>query len=505
MATAVDAPIKRSHPLRNFLLKFGLATSVFYTGGTALSLYNDQFSELFIDNVPLAEELVELCESYRDGAFDAPSLSLDEIREKFGEFTRRIVEVPNKGASPANASTVASVEAAAPVAPVKPAGPMIKLVLQQVSLDNTTSESIRELVDSLNATIESINSQSLLLPEEIINSITTTYNRLYSTVAQLNESLNDILSAEINRKASEQSARLEEKYGQLAKSKELELTEKFLNEFNGFKAQLEQQSSQELANALKTNEQALLAKHSNEVALLSIKQVEEFNKILGEKLDKERQGRLSKLTELNDSVGELVAAVDKLDSVVVKNEATTQLTLLVSKLRNKLESGEQSSIHLEKELTRLKTLADILPGKPKKCCSKNPQLLDLAITELDQLTKTEILSDEQLYNRWVLLQKDLKTASLLPPNAGILGHLSAKFFSLFLFNKSGVSTENDMDSVIARVGENLRLSKLDQAVEEAVGLKGWPRVLCDDWVREARRKLEVETLVDVLDCEVRSL
>ena len=483
----------------------GLVTVGFYIGGVALSLNNDQFGELFCDNVPLAETLVELYESYRDEKFQASRMSLDELKQKFGELGTKVDRVPNRGAgSEITTGAVAALPATTDVRVEDDS--LIKLRLPHVEL-HSESKKAKDMVTELNSAVSSINEQSLLLPEDTYNAVHDAYGKLSGALKVLDENVQNEVAESVAFQYGTASEELHKSYELRAKDREIELTQQFLSEFNQFKAQLEAHSSQELAAALKANEQALLAKQSNEVALLSIKQVEEFNKILSQKLDNERQGRLSKLEALNESVQGLTEAIDQVDKLVMKSEVLSQLALLTTLLKNKLHAGDQASITIDAELSRLKTLCDILPGKPSKCCKKNgPQLLDVVVTQLDKLASQQlVLSNEQLYNRWSLLQKDLSTSSLLPPNAGILGHISAKFFGFFLLDKAGAPVDNDMESVIARVSQNLRLSKLDKAVEEVVSLKGWPRVLCDEWVHEARKKLEIETLVDALDCEIRCL
>ncbi|SCW04422.1 LAFE_0H13168g1_1 [Lachancea fermentati] len=512
LATFAGEPAAAPHPVRNFLVKFAAATSLFYVGGVALSVYNDQFEELFTDNVPLAEPLVDFYQSYRDGTLQTSKISLEELKLKFGELSNKVEQIPNAGATSMLAQTDPAASPKTKAAQVLEDS-LVMLRLPQVppvaTLDTASAaapSAANHLVDSVNEIVASVNAQSLLLPEDSYNAVTLAWGKLTAALQQLTADFDHDVAQQVARRYGEASVELEHAYDARLKAAEVEITQRFLDEFANFKAQLEKHSSEELACALQANEQALLAKQSNEVALLSIKQVEEFNKILSEKLDQERQGRLAKLEELNTSVANLTQVVDKVDVFVKKNEVLTRLTLLTTEIRDRLQSGDLTSVQLDDQLSELKTLSDILPGKPHKCCTKTPHLLDVLVAELDQLAaQQQILSNEQLYNRWSLLQDDLKTASLLPPNSGILGHLSAKFFSLFLFNKSGSSVENDMDSVIARVSENLRLANLENAVEEVVNLKGWPRVLCDEWVHEARKKLEVETLVDALDCEVRTL
>lgn len=49
------------------------------------------------------------------------------------------------------------------------------------------------------------------------------------------------------------------------------------------------------------------------------------------------------------------------------------------------------------------------------------------------------------------------------------------------------------------------LGTIDIAVEEATNLKGWSRKLANDWVLQARKRLEVEFLLNLIETESRLL
>ncbi|SCV04219.1 LAMI_0H14356g1_1 [Lachancea mirantina] len=503
-ATLPEKPASKSHPVRKFVSRVVLATTAFYAGGVALSLYNDQFEELFTESVPGAERLIEWSELLKNGSFRASQVSLDELKQKFGAFTTKVDRIPNHGADP-TVTTLHEAQTAAPqpTEPVEEVA-MVKLTLHPIPGRFEPTSKAHELVSSVNELVDNVNGQSILVSEDAYDAVQKTYIQLGDAVQVLAGDFDKALAEALAVKYGQATEDLQASYETRFKERELDLTGDFLQQFNSFKKQLEEHSSEELKAALKANEQALLAKQANEVAFLSIKQVEEFNKILSEKLDKERQGRLAHLEDLDKDVNSLGDVIDAVDRFVVRDEVITQLTLVLAQIQNTLQSKDLRSVQIQNEIERLKTLTDTLPKK--NCCSQTPRLLDVLVNELSELTENRnLLSREQIYNRWILLQKDIATATLLPPNAGILGHISAKFFSLFLFNKSGSPVNNDVDSVIARVTEDLRLAKLDKAVEEVVALQGWPRVLSEQWLQDARTKLEVEILVEALDCTVRTL
>lgn len=510
-----------THPLRRFLLRTSLAVSSFYAGGLALAEYNDSFNDIFVENVPFAETLVDSFESYRDATMSSNPLTLEELRAKFdGMLGGKVSSVPNEGVSAQNASednlktpVVTKIDESSPATSTASArhdAVLVNLSPIHVIIDSKTPEKFAEIVKSINETIRAINEQKILVAEEQLSAIVGSYQTLSASVISYGKDIDTVVEQGMSERTAQLVKELTEKYEDKLKDEEKALTSRFTKELQDYRTTLDERSARQLAEDLKTNEQTLLAKHANEVALLSITQVEEFNKILKEKLDDERDGRLAHLKELDSGVGKLLESVDRLNQVLTKKEAVTQLTLTIEELKTKLQAPNSHPLNIDKQLKKLKSLSDLLPGKPKPCCkSKNssPALIDVAISELGNLTdKNDILTNEQLYNRWNLLADDFKTASLLPPNAGILGHTFAKMFSFLLFTKQGSSPDNqDLDSVFARVNENLKLSKLDKAVEEAVALQGWPYVLCKEWINEARRKLEVESLVDVLDCELRTL
>ncbi|KAL2708605.1 MICOS complex subunit MIC60 [Kluyveromyces marxianus] len=517
---STSAPVKTAHPIRNFFLKLTAATTAFYAGGVALSVYNYQFAELFTDNVPLAEELVQLVESYNDGTLNAPQLSLEEIRQKFGSFARRVENVRHEGSSPVAAVTptpvTSSVAVPEPaVAVVDPSIPPVDSVLLKLPHLKLDEESVspknKEFVESFNRQVDLLNESHLVLPENAVELFLNSYKNLSVELNKLNKDLTEQLNAQLSTLSSELKQSVEADKAKEIENNRAQLVQQFEKDLSNLKVEFEQKFDSQLQASLKANEQALLAKHKNELAMLSIKQVQEFNKIISDKIENERNGRLKNLDELNDSVKNVSDSLESIEQTILKSECINQLTTLVSSIRFKLNLDNTPSLDLSKDLQRLKLLVNILPGKPNKCECKEPQLIDVVVKELDTLIsgkseqERQVLSNEQLLNRWNLLQEKVREASLLPPNAGFLGHISAKFFSLFLFNKSGISNDNDIDSVISRVSENIKLNRLDKAVEEVVQLQGWSRLEAESWLQAARSKLELETLVDVIDHELKTL
>ncbi|KAH3900603.1 related to Formation of crista junctions protein 1 [Saccharomycodes ludwigii] len=528
LSSTITAPknVGSKHPISNFFIKLSLATGAFYVGGVALSEYNDQFGSLFTDNVPLAEEACELYESFRDGELFNGSANgsaihstayetFEDLKNKIGKLGSK--EIPSgSGVSPqplVDQNELSEVSAAAATVPAN----IIPLSLKQlVSNTPANNEVVGQLLKVTNETIDVINRGGFKLPEKDVNELNKQLNILNDIVSKSNVQLNKLADQSIITTSNV----LQQEYNEKLVKEQALLDQKYLHEFNNFKEKLEAKFQKQLKTELTTNEENLSAKQANQVALLSIKQVEQFNRILKEKLDQEREGRLSKLEQLDAAVSTLDGTITKLDKYVLTREAVTQLVTLCSQLKDNLILGSGGD-DLVKHVEKIKLLASVIPYASmcgcKNCkksgfcscgCSRKKKLMDYAASELETvLTSTPdvpVLTNEQLYNRWNLLSDKLKEASLLPPNAGILGHFGAKIFSKLLFDKTGISKDNDMENVVACVSEYIKLAKLDLAVEEVVSLDGWARVLCNDWIIEARKKLEVQTLVDVIYGEART-
>ncbi|KAL3235046.1 MICOS complex subunit MIC60 [Nakaseomyces bracarensis] len=495
--TGASVKAKKKGGLLMKVVGLTIGVSGLYAGGVAVSQYNDSFANVFTEKVPGAESLVDTYEYYRYDPRFSKWLTKDHIVGFFKGEKDHEHEV-NRKPTPL---------------PIHDSIKELQLKLLELDSENNSEAELQKIIDSLNNTVNLINEQKFRIGGMKLEKVEESYHQLIEDILHLDKNLKETVSHSINEKAEEVASKLSKQYKRKLSVSEVELQDKYKNEFLHLKEELEKHYADLLAQKLEANKQHLETKHANEVALLSITQVREFNKIIKEKVDAERNGRLSNIQQLEEKSKEMTKALDNVTKIVTRSEAVKQIAQNIEKIRSKLNSHELNSLSLSEDLTRLRTLTDIAVPGPKPCCkSKNltPPLFRVALAELEATTSSEnskILSNEQLYNRWNLLENDFKTASLLPPNAGVLGHFTAKIFSFLLFTKRGSAPPDatDLDSIFARVNEDLRLSKLDAAVSEVVGLKGWTHVLCDDWLKSARRKLEVEQLVDILDTELKSL
>ena len=85
-----------------------------------------------------------------------------------------------------------------------------------------------------------------------------------------------------------------------------------------------------------------------------------------------------------------------------------------------------------------------------------------------------------------------------PEHAGVASHVASATISKIMFQpKASVTEGSDVGSVLARAEWCLGEKDLDGAAREVNTLKGWPGKLAQDWLREARRRLEVQQALEV--------
>lgn len=463
------------------LLNLTLASSALYGGGVALSLKNDAFNELFTDNVPLAEDIVDYIQSFQTTKKD---YNIQNFKEKFGEW-EKTVNIPKSGIvshkidslkekekSSETASKVEEKESKKADSTPKPRAPVPTIELK------AKDANLQKVVLEFNKLIHLINSDQ--------NTSANNFEKVIAYLQDLDKSiagLQDAKDAELTKQLKTAIA-----------AKENEVLNSFTNEFNNIVARIEKTHEEKLADEIKTTQKALESHYANIVKQNQINTSNEFTKLISETIETERNGKYSKFNELNTKLEKLQELVLQIDDHLNNSELKSKIQLNLNILKAKLISNKNEVI--TPELAELNALA---------IESKNP-VISAAINSIDpEAIKTGLLTNSQLITRFHLLVPELRSAALLPPKAGLLGHLSSILFSKFLLSKEGHVDGKDIESVISRVDNYLVSNQLDNAVEEIANLKGWNRKLADDWLIESRKRLEVEFLVNLIDLESRTL
>ncbi|KAK4683533.1 MICOS complex subunit MIC60, partial [Tremellales sp. Uapishka_1] len=205
-------------------------------------------------------------------------------------------------------------------------------------------------------------------------------------------------------------------------------------------------------------------------------------------VETERGGRLAKLDTLTTSLKHLERIT--LDNSTQLDD-NVQVHKLWSALRAVQSKADAGDVAFESELHLLKSLVpspDLLVGLEKSGVAST------GIKSLSALSSWFTLS---------LLPK-IQSASLLPApeESSVLSHVASATLSKFMFRPTaGLVEGSDVGSILARAEYCLDRKDLDGAAREVNQLTGWPGKLAGDWLREARRRLEVDQALQVISTE----
>lgn len=462
------------------VVRLSLATGVVYAGGVALSLKNSAFNELFTDNVPLAEDIVDFIQDYDR---NPSNYTLQGLKEKLGDF-EKVVSIPKTGAIPQKIDEIKQLikgddkkekKQQPQQQPTKTVKPAIQLQTIQLKVEDPE---LNKIIDDLNLLIHKINSGEF--NELNFNDIAATINKIDVHFKNLENDRAEKITKELNS---------------LILVKEKEILESFSKQFSETVKQIENKHDAQLAKEIEQHDKAAEAKYAAIVKQNELNLIEELEKKIKTSVENEREGKYSKFNELNGKLSQLEDLVLKIDDHLSNHELKSNLQFNLNKLKFKLNSSKVGE-DLSPEINNLHKLA---------VESKNEIILNSIDSINSDVLKQGLLTNQQLITRFQLLVPELRSAALLPPNAGVLGHLASKLFSSLLISKKGHVEGSDVESVIARVENYLMTNQLDNAVEEVSNLKGWSKELSHDWLVESRKRLEVEFLVKIIDLESRTL
>lgn len=206
-------------------------------------------------------------------------------------------------------------------------------------------------------------------------------------------------------------------------------------------------------------------------------------------VEQERDGRLSKLSELSTSVNELQKLTSDWNGVIESNLATQKLQVAVDTVRSSISRASAGEGRPKPFLHELAALKEVADGDP---------VVDAAIASMNPTAYQQgVPSPAQLIDRFRRVSSEVRKASLLPENAGVASHVASLVFSKALFKKQGHPPGGDAESVLTRTETLLEEGDLDGAAREMNTLQGWAAVLAKDWLQECRKLLEVRQALDV--------
>ncbi|CAE6519448.1 unnamed protein product [Rhizoctonia solani] len=247
---------------------------------------------------------------------------------------------------------------------------------------------------------------------------------------------------------------------------------------------------QKLEKELETQGEIINQRLKEEVTAQGIELQRRWIREIKVRVETERAGRLAKLDSLSTSLKKLERTTADNATYLDQNiRIHGLLSALRATVRQALDGDERRGFR--DELRVLRNVAGELEGGEV----------------LDGLLKSQV-PDEGVEPRADLAEwfttsvaPAVRKAALVPDtSAGVLSHIASYIFSSLrpAPTPSLASNGNDALSRLARAEYYLGVKDLDSATREVNQLEGWPRRLVKDWLDAARKRLEVEQALDVV-------
>ncbi|MCJ1391017.1 Formation of crista junctions protein 1 [Xylographa bjoerkii] len=264
------------------------------------------------------------------------------------------------------------------------------------------------------------------------------------------------------------------------------------DEFESEREKISQSYEERLNSEVERAKQISEKRINNQLLEQAITLKKQFTTDVKDRVETERDGRLSKLSELAGSVHDLEKLTTDWNSVIDANLKTQHLQVAVEAVRAGLEQADRPRPFI-KELAALKEIAADDPVVNSAIASIDPTAYQLGVP-----------TSAQLIDRFRRVASEVRKASLLPEDAGLASHAASVVLSKVLFRKQGRAVGDDVESVLTRTETLLEEGNLDEAAREMNTLTGWAKTLSGDWLGEVRRTLEVRQALNVSSMENRT-
>ncbi|KAL7418313.1 MICOS complex subunit mic60 [Cryptotrichosporon argae] len=227
-------------------------------------------------------------------------------------------------------------------------------------------------------------------------------------------------------------------------------------------------------------------------------------------VETERGGRLSKLDALSSSLKQLERITLDNSAALDDNVRLHKIWSALRAVQAKVEAGDAT---FADEVRVLKAVAVPADATTDAAAGADGVVrAALESVEKSGATATGVKSLAAL-SAWFTnaVAPRIHQAALLPEHAheaGVVAHATSRVLSALLFRPEPALVDGaDVGAVLARAQWCLAEKDLDGAAREVNSLRGWPRKLADDWLREVRRKLEVQQALEIVGTEatLRSL
>ncbi|KAF8628032.1 hypothetical protein AX15_004147 [Amanita polypyramis BW_CC] len=375
-------------------------------------------------------------------------------------------------------------------APVK-----LPLVAPAVEALNETEPIITHLAGTIDnlASYVSANPKSATKAADFLEEAKVELTSLAERIEKVREEERVALEAKLDEQTREYSLKLIEL--------EMEAQDKLDHQEEDFRKFFEEERTkmidgyrQKLEQELKTQTELINERLKEEVIAQGIELQRRWIREIKVRVEQERGGRLAKLEELS-------ANLKRLEQIALDNSEILDDNIRIHALWSAARALSNTALD---SLDR-KPFRDELRVLRHIAAARDDELVSTVLETLESSDVPDIgvepLADLTIWFTTSVYPKVAQVALVPDQNAGVLSYLTSRVLSSFRFKRQGLVEGEDILSVLARAEFYLNEQNLDSATRELNQLKGPAKTLLNDWLEAARRRLEVQQALDVVQTQ----
>ncbi|GAA5957552.1 hypothetical protein JCM21900_001633 [Sporobolomyces salmonicolor] len=382
-----------------------------------------------------------------------------------------------------------------PVAPPPAPLPLVAPALKDVTTSEPVLGQLASTIDSLAKYVEKNDANT----SEGATAVLSSAQKDIKGLAARLEAIKQQEEAKLQQQLKEQA----NKYSGMLLNAEKELVERLDTQEEDWKKAFDMERQKlvaaykdKLEHELATQQEIINQRLKEEVVAQGIELQRRWVQEIKMRVEQERGGRLAKLEELESGVRKLEKVAKENEEVVGEAVRARKIFAAVKALEHAVESGAPFA-------TELAAVQRLAAAPPTSSSSTSDSLIALALKTVPaEVASTGIASFPALAARFHdSVAPQLKKVSLLPEHGGLMAYLTSVVMSHVLFEKEGWADGDDVVSTVARARFWLANKDLDLATREVNSLKGWPKALAADWLKQARNHLEVKQALEIAERE----
>ncbi|KAJ7757808.1 mitochondrial inner membrane protein Mitofilin [Mycena maculata] len=270
--------------------------------------------------------------------------------------------------------------------------------------------------------------------------------------------------------------------------------QEFRRYLDGERVRLTQAYREKLENELQTQTELINERLKEEVIAQGIELQRRWIREIKVRVEEERGGRLAKIDELS-------ANLKRLERVALDNSTYLDENIRIHALWSALRALSASALAypvrkpFREELRVLRHIS----------AAREDPVAAAVLESLEGSDAPDVgvepFADLATWFAREVAPKVSHVALVPDQNAGLLSHLASRAFAGLRFKRHGLVSGDDVLSVLARAEHYLNEKDLDSAARELNQLTGSAKMLLHDWLEAARRRLEVQQALEVVQAQ----